>query len=205
MKFSPIERHCIINLKTCICVFAPVAAGVLTSAVYSAPRAFHFHRLRAVSAAAAQPTAGPSISPVQPPSAQPPSSSSPVVAPVPSLSQQPAPSPLMAVAPAPAPVTPVLSPATAPAPAPSTPSPSPSPSPSPAIPAPPTPGTCATPRCYTLFSRAPRKFVRLIGPARPRGLILCHRIGPVRPIRSFYLCIFLDRFPFINPVANVAF
>ena len=142
MKFSPIERHCIINLKTCICVFAPVAAGVLTSAVYSAPRAFHFHRLRAVSAAAAQPTAGPSISPVQPPSALPPSSSSPVAAPVPSVSQQPAPSPspLMPVGPAPA-----LSPATAPAPALTT------PAPSPAIPAPPTPGTCATPRRYTFF------------------------------------------------------
>ncbi|XP_025792144.1 predicted GPI-anchored protein 58 [Panicum hallii] len=140
-----VESNSIINLKTYICVFVPVAAAdVFTSVVHSAVRAFHFHHRRAVSgeaaAAAAHPAAGPSISPVQPtpaPGAQPPSSSSPVAAPVPSVSQQPAPSPLVPATPPPAPVMQALTPVAAPAPAPST------PAPWPAIPAPPTPAPAA--------------------------------------------------------------
>ena len=144
----------------CCVILPPVAADGFTFTVDFPERVFR-ELSRQRHAAAAQPAAGPSISPAHPPSGS---------APAPA----PAPAPLgPVVAPAPGPMNPALSPVTAAhAPAP-TPTPT-APAPSPAVPAlhpptpTPTPGTCATLSRYEydaatlLFSRARRGAPRTI-------------------------------------------
>ncbi|CAN6290371.1 unnamed protein product [Urochloa humidicola] len=142
-----------------LCAAATVAeSNAFTFPVFSAERVFHFLHRREVSgeAAAVQPTAGPSISPAQPPSSGP-------VAPAPSVSPPPslAPAPIMPVAPA-------LSPVMAPAPAPSTAAPTPAPAaeapviqspvaaaPAPAIPSPPSPSPVPVPVPVPATSTSP--------------------------------------------------
>jgi hypothetical protein len=159
------------------CVILPhVAADGFTFTVDFPERVFR-ELSRQRHAAAAQPAAGPSISPAQPPSRA-----------------VPAPAPLApVVAPAPGPMNPALSPVTAahaPAPTPTPRTPAPSPeiqALNPQTPTP-TPGTCATLSRYeydaaTLFFPVRRavRHVR-IRSILSIGFIMCYSFGPRRPI-----------------------